>query len=153
MKDKDFLRLTQVEESLRPYRNLLRLVPPKRGWVHAIREALGMSNRQLAERVGVDATQSVEDMQEYEVRGTIKLQTLRKVADALECDVVYALIPREPLEEIRRERAKIVARRTLNRVAHSMRLEDQGVSKKTEDAEFNRRVEKLLVGRPRDLWD
>jgi predicted DNA-binding mobile mystery protein A len=153
MKDKDSLRLEQIEETLRPYRRLLDLQLPRRGWVHAIKEALGMSNRQLAGRVGVKASQTVEDMQEYEVSGTIKLQTLRKLANALDCQLVYALVPRKPLKQIRRDRARVVASRLLKRVSHSMRLEDQGVSKRMEDSELDRRVEKLLAGNPKALWD
>lgn len=153
MKDKDFLRLEQVEEALKPYRKLLDLQPPSRGWARAIKEALGMTNKQLAKRVGVEASQSVEDMQEYEMSGTIKLQTLRKLAKALDCHFVYALVPRKPLEEFRRERASLVARRSLRRVSHSMKLEDQGVGQKVEERELNRRIEKLLAGNPKALWD
>ena len=153
MKDKDLLRIQQIEDSLAPYRNLLNLQLPRRGWVRAIREALGMTSRQLAARIGVRAPQSVEDMQEYEVSGTIKLQTLRKLAEALECRLVYALVPREPLEDIRRGRARVVARRLLKGVSHSMSLEDQAVSKKMEESELNRRIERLLAGNPKALWD
>lgn len=153
MKDKDFLRISQLEETLRPYRKLVELVPPRGGWIRAIREALGMSSRQLAKRLGIAASQSVDDMQEYEVRGTIKLQTLRKLANGLQCDLVYVLVPRKPLEEIRNEQARLVATRILKRVAHSMKLEDQAVSKQMEEKELDRRVEKLLLGNPKRLWD
>jgi predicted DNA-binding mobile mystery protein A len=152
MKDKDLLRLEQLEENLRPYRRLLDLQSPRRGWVRAIKEALGMTSKQLATRVGVKAPQTVEDMQEYEVSGTIKLQTLRKLAAALDCQLVYALVPRKTLEEIRREQARRVAQRFLKRVSHSMKLEDQGVSKRMEESELDRRIEKLLRGSPRALW-
>jgi len=153
MKDKDFLRIEQIEGAVRPYRKLIELQPPRGGWVRAIKESLGMTNKQLAKRIGVKASQSVEDMQEYEVSGTIKLQTLRKLATALECRLVYALVPREPLEEIRRERARMVARRQLKRVSHTMSLEDQAISKRAEESELNRRVEKLLAGNAKALWD
>jgi len=153
MKDKDFLRISQLEETLRPYRKLVGLIPPRGGWIRAIREALGMSSRQLAKRVGIAASQSVDDMQEYEVRRTIKLQTLRKLANGLQCDLVYVLVPRKPLEEIRNEQARLVATRILKRVAHSMKLEDQAVSKQMEEKELDRRVEKLLLGNPKRLWD
>jgi predicted DNA-binding mobile mystery protein A len=145
--------LQQLEETLAPYRRLTNLLPPARGWVHAIREALGMSGPQLAKRIGVRAPQSVEDMQGYEISGTIKLKTLRKLANALECDLVYALVPREPLEEIRRKRARAVASRLVKRVSHSMKLEEQGVSKQIEQDELNRRVESLLQGKAKKLWD
>lgn len=126
---------------------------PRLGWVRAIREALGMSAPQLARRMRIKAAQSVEDMQKDEVSGTIKLQTLVKLANALECDVVYALIPRKPIQDIRREQAVTVARNHISRISHSMSLEDQAVSSEAEQAEFNRRVEKLLYGNPKKLWD
>lgn len=153
MKDKDYLRIEQIEDMLRPYRKLVELQPPRGGWVRAVKEALGMTNSQLARRIGVKASQSVEDMQEYEVSGTIKLQTLRKLARALECRLVYALVPQEPLEEIRRGQARTVARRQLKRVSHTMSLEDQAISKKAEESDLNRRIEKLLAGNPKALWD
>ena len=153
MNDRDNLRVKQLDETLAPYRPLTTVPPPKRGWVYEIREALGMSSPQLAKRIKVRAAQSVEDMQDYEVSETIKLKTLRKLANALECDLVYALVPREPLQEIRRKRARTVASRLVKRVSHSMKLEEQKVSKQIEDDELNRRVEKLLQGNPKKLWD
>jgi hypothetical protein len=62
-------------------------------------------------------------------------------------------VPMQPLDEIRRERARIVARRQLKRVSHSMSLEDQDVSKKAEQSDLNRRIQKLLSGNPKALWD
>ena len=153
MNDKALLRIAQLDETLGPYRKLVNVVVPKRGWVYAVREALGMSSRQLAKRAGVKASQSIEDMQNDEVSETIKLQTLRKLANALECDLVYALVPRESLEEIRRRRARVVASRLVKRVSHTMKLEDQAVSRQIEENELNRRVEKLLSGNPNKLWD
>ena len=112
-----------------------------------------MSSRQLAKRAGVKASQSIEDMQNDEVSETIKLQTLRKLASALDCDLVYALVPRESLEEIRHRRARVVASPLVKRVSHAMKLEDQAVSRQIEENELNRRVEKLLSGNPNKLWD
>src|SRR5262249_22145827 len=115
MKDKDYLRIQQMEEALRPFRLVVDV--PRRGGVWAIQNALGMSNRQLAKRLGLKQ-QSIEDMQEDEAKGTIKLQTLRKLARALDCRVVYALVPNEPIEQIRKRQALEVAKRQLKPVAH-----------------------------------
>ena len=69
---------------------------PARGWVRAIRDALGMSSTELAARMGV--TQSwIPAMERNEVDGSIRLDTLRRAADALDCDVVYTLVPRTSL--------------------------------------------------------
>lgn len=152
MNDKDLLRLRQTDEALSPFRALVNTTPPRRGWVRAIQEALGISNRQLAKRLKLKP-QTIEDMQEYEAKETIKIQTLRKLAGALDCRLVYALVPNEPLEEMRLEQARKVARRQLTPVAHSMSLEAQGVSDVEQKEELDRLVQKLLAGNPRKLWE
>lgn len=153
MKEKDFIRIEQLERSLAPFRALPLVKRPRLGWVRAMREALGMSSPQLARRMGIKAAQSVEDMQKDEVGGTIKLQTLAKLADALECDLVYALVPRKPISDIRRDQAAAIARKHIGRVSHSMSLEGQAVSSEAELSEFTRREHKLLYGNPKKLWD
>lgn len=153
MKDKDFLRRQQIEEAVRPFRDLITTNPPRRGWVKAIQEALGMTNVQLAKRLKLKAPQTIEDMQTYEARGTIKLNTLRKLAEALGCRVVYAVVPLKPLDEIRRTRAIEVAKQQLRHVFHSMNLENQGISSIEEEKETERLADELLAGNPKKLWE
>jgi predicted DNA-binding mobile mystery protein A len=153
MKDKDILKMEQLEQTLRPARKLQELQRPRLGWVRAIREALGMSSPQLARRMSIKAAQSVEDMQKDEVSGAIRLQTLGKLARALDCELVYALVPRKSLDEIRREQATIVAKRLIRRVSHSMSLEDQAITHESEQRQLERRIENLLAGNPKALWD
>lgn len=71
---------------------------PAAGWIRTVRESLGMTTRQLGRRMGVAHT-SVAGLEHGEVAGTLKLDTLRRAADALDCDLVYALVPRRPLTE------------------------------------------------------
>ncbi len=153
MKTKDIIRIAHLDAAVAPFEGLAEASPPRLGWVRAIREALGMTSAQLAKRIHVKAPQTIEDMQEYEATGTIKLQTLRKLAAALECDLVYALVPKKPLQEIRREQAERIARRTIGRISNTMKLEDQGVRKEVEELELKRRIDKLLNGNPKALWD
>lgn len=152
MNEKDYVRLQQIEEAIKPFRPLVDTQPPRRGWIRAIQQALGVTNRQLAIRLHLKP-QTIEDMQEYEAKETIKLQTLRKLAQALDCRLVYAVVPNKPLEEMRLEQARKVARRQLKRVAHSMSLEAQGVSDADQKSELDRLVQKLLAGNPRKLWE
>ena len=152
MKDKDLLRLQQMEDAVRPFRTLLDAPPPRRGWIRAIQEALGMTNVQLARRLKLKP-QTIEDMQKYEVSGTIKLQTLHKLAEALGCHVVYAIVPSKPLDEMQHDRAHTIARRQLQHVSHSMKLEAQGVSSKEEERQLELLIQKLLAGNPKRLWE
>jgi predicted DNA-binding mobile mystery protein A len=120
---------------------------PVHGWIRAIREALGMTTRQLSRRMRV-AQSSILDFEKSEVDDTIKLSTLRRAAEALDCTLVYALVPNKPLATIVRDRARRIIRNQLAPVEHSMTLEDQRVDI------TNRQVEDLILGLdPRKLWD
>ncbi|MGD9596833.1 MAG: mobile mystery protein A [Steroidobacteraceae bacterium] len=153
MRDIDILRIQQLEELLKPLRKVADIQPPVGGWIRAIREAIGMTNVQLAKRLGRRAPQSIEDLQQSEAAGTIKLDRLRELAEAMGCRLVYAVVPGKPLDELRRERAVEVARRILRRTSHSMKLEAQDVGSKEEERALGRQVEKLLAGNPKRLWE
>lgn len=123
--------------------------PPVRGWIKAIRQALGMTTAQLAQRMGVRQP-SVTALEQSEVKGTIELATLRRAAEALDCTLVYALIPNKPLEATIRERARAFARRRWRPVEHSMLLEDQQVKRKDSEAELEDIIRET---NPRRFWD
>ena len=97
---------------------------PQGGWVTAIREALGMSRKDLATRLKVTES-SVARLESSERAGTAQLDTLRRAADALGCDLVYALVPRRPLEDMVQDQAHAWAVKMLAEVHHTMLLEDQ----------------------------
>jgi predicted DNA-binding mobile mystery protein A len=99
---------------------------PAGGWVRAIREALGMTTADLATRLGV-AQSTIQRLEASEQAGRIQLDTLARVADALDCDLVYALVPRRPLEDVVDDRARELARDELVSVGHTMDLEAQGL--------------------------
>lgn len=101
--------------------------PPPRGWIKAIREALGMTTAQLAKRLGVRQP-SIVDLERSEEKGSIELATLRRVAEALDCSLVYALVPNRPLEVTIRARARTLLLRRRRPIEHTMLLEDQGVA-------------------------
>lgn len=127
----------------------MRQSQPVRGWIKAIREALGMTAEQLAKRLGVKQP-SVVALEQSEAKGTIELATLRRVAEALDCTLVYALVPNKPLEQTVRERARLFARRRREPIEHSMALEDQKVQRKETEALID---EILRETNPRRFWD
>jgi predicted DNA-binding mobile mystery protein A len=99
-------------------------VMPRSGWLRAVREALGMSAKDLAARLGVSES-TVVRLEMSERAQTAQLDSLRRAADALGCDLVYALVPRRPLEDTVGEQARKRAREDLTRVRHTMLLEEQ----------------------------
>jgi predicted DNA-binding mobile mystery protein A len=148
----DNLRIAQLDRALEDFRGLRHRPPPKAGWVRAVREALGMSLRQLAGRAGIAKT-TVRMTELNEAGGTVQLDSLRRLADALECDLVYALIPRSSLQATRRERAKEIAADLVGRVSSSMELEDQGVPEAQRQRQIEELTTEILERRSRDLWD
>lgn len=111
-----------------------KLARPPRGWIRAVREALGMSSAVLGARLGVTPG-AVIRLEQSEASDRIRLDTLRRAADALGCDLVYALVPRRPLTTVVRERARELAHLQAAAVEQTMRLEDQatGEAKALED--------------------
>ena len=148
----EHLKIRQVDSSLEPLRQLQDVIPPDAGWARAIREALGMSIRQLAQRMGVSKT-TAATLERNEASGAIKLSSLEALARALECDLVYALVPRATLEETVRNRARRIAERTVRRVSQSMELEEQGIPVPEWERQVSDLAERLWQDMPRDLWD
>ena len=141
----------KLDERFRDLGPAQKYAPPPRGWIQAIRKALGMTTSQLAERLRIKQP-SLVSMEQSEARGSIELATLRRAAAALDCTLVYALIPNKPLEATVLERARTFARKRREAVEHSMVLEDQKVTGKSTDAEA-RLDEILRETNPRLFWD
>jgi predicted DNA-binding mobile mystery protein A len=140
--DKRFTGLRRLAQSPRP---------PK-GWLRAIRDALGMTTAQFARRLGVSQPRIIE-LEQSEVSGSVTLNTLQRAAEALGCRLVYALIPEKPLAETVRERTELIAERQLKAVEQTMRLEDQSVKDATAAKDLRRQFVEELLRRPARLWD
>lgn len=127
-KDLNTLGRWALDTQLKPLRDMEPLIRPGRGWIKAIREAIGMTTGQFARRLGVSQPR-VAALEKAEADGVVTLKSLRQAAEALDCDFVYALVPRKPLEQVVKDRARDVAERQLARTDQTMRLENQAVSK------------------------
>src|SRR5215475_10476459 len=128
-----------LDERLKEFRPVSRFTPPLKGWIRAIRQALGMTTEQLANRLGVRQP-TLHKLEQSEVQSSIELATLRRVAAALDCTLVYAFVPNQSLEETVRARARSFTCRRLAPVEHSMLLEDQKVEGTAEEE----RVDEVL---------
>jgi predicted DNA-binding mobile mystery protein A len=104
---------------------------PPRGWIRAVREALGMSAAALGSRLGTTAG-AVTRLEQSEEADHVRLETLRRAADALGCDLIYLLVPRRPLTTVVRERAHEMARRQAAAVEQTMLLENQATGQTSE---------------------
>jgi len=138
-----------LDERFRELKPIARYNTPVRGWIKAVREALGMTTKQLASRLGVKQP-SVVAIEQSEAKGSIELATLRRVAEALDCTLAYVLIPNKSLETTVRDRARAFERRRRGPVEHSMLLEDQKVKGKNVETRLD---EVVRDTNPRIFWD
>jgi predicted DNA-binding mobile mystery protein A len=142
--DKELARLQRDAQFMREHM-------PREGWVRSIRKSLGMSMRSFSRRIGFKEPASVKELERNERAGTITLQTLRRAAEAIDADFVYAIVPRQSLREMVAARAREVARQRLAPIAKSMALEEQGLTKTQIDRQIHELAQEL-ERTPDRLW-
>lgn len=145
------LKLRQLDAALQRWRRADLPPRPSTGWIKAVREGLGMAAAHLAARLGV-ATSTVTRLERSEADDTISLATLRRAAEALGCELHYALVPKESLADTLENRAMAVARQQMAAVGHTMALEAQATSTEAVEAQTRSLAESLLKGSRRALW-
>jgi predicted DNA-binding mobile mystery protein A len=145
------LAIRQLDETMSRYKPL-EAVQLRKGWIRAIRDALGMTGEQLAKRLGVNK-QRVSRLERDEVLGKVTLKTLHKVAGALDCRFVYGFVPRESLERMVEKNARALAAKRMKRSNQTMRLEKQELSEKEQREAFEVIVGDITSTMPRSLWD
>ncbi len=141
-----------IDKRLNSLRNSDSFARPPKGWVRAIREALGMTTAQLGKRIGVSQSRAF-DIEKSEVSGKITLGSLERAAHALDCRLVYALVPRESLSSLAEERALKLAQKKLKAASHSMVLENQRVNREDEEFQIKELAKRLLEKPGSALWE
>jgi len=145
------LKLRQLDATLNRWRNAGLPPRPPSGWIKAIRESLGMAAAHLATRLGV-ATSTVTRLEASEADDTVSLGTLRRAAEALGCELHYALVPKQSLADTLENRAMALARQQMAAVNHTMALEAQSISREAVEVQTRALAEELLKGSRRALW-
>jgi predicted DNA-binding mobile mystery protein A len=121
------LRIRQLERGLESFTAARDSPRPQKGWLRAIREATGITIRQMAIRLGKAPTLAAK-LEKSEAEYRITLGSLRDAADALGCQLVYALVPKSgSLQELAEQRTRTKAAENVRAVEHTMALEDQAV--------------------------
>ncbi len=145
------LKLRQLDANLSRWRSADLPSRPPSGWVKAVREGLGMAATHLAARLGV-TTSTVTRLETSEADDTISLTTLRRAAEALGCELHYALVPKQSLADTLESRALALARQQMVAVSHTMALEAQATSREAVEEQTRALAKNLLKGSRRALW-
>lgn len=125
---------------------------PQEGWLRTVRTAFGMSGTQLAKRLGVTKAR-ISKAEQDEPNGSVTLKTMQAMADAMDCKFVYAVVPKQNVEEIIKQRAIEKARVQVKAASTHMALEAQSLSKEQLDFEIERIAAQIMDKMPADLWN
>ena len=147
-----YLARIQLDSSLERFSNLRKIPRPAGGWLRGIREALGMSGKQFARRLGVSPPR-ITALEQSERSGAVTIKSMQQAADALDCVFICAVLPRESLEKTIRKRAEALAHDRIKRVHHSMLLEAQQLTANEQQSVFKDEVERLMREMPKELWE
>jgi predicted DNA-binding mobile mystery protein A len=119
------MRLKQLSRSLASFEEAKTVARPSHGWLQTIREALGISLKQVGRMAG-SSKQLIQRFETAEAEDRITLRNLRRVAEAMGCELVYAIVPKSgSIEELAEQRARDEATKRVLSVEHTMALEDQ----------------------------
>jgi len=146
------MAIQQLDRQLAELKPLKSIQPPVRGWLRAIRDALGMSGPQMAGRMSV-TKQRISLMEKAEVNGSATLNSMRQAAEALDCVFVYAVLPRDSLQATLERQARKLVQREQAYTAHTMLLEDQLPSGEERREAMDAGVADIIRRLPKQLWD
>ena len=144
-----------IENKIKPWQALREDRRPSSGWLRVIRGALGLNIRQLADRLGVQHS-SVSRLEKREVQGKATIESLTKAAEAMNCQLIYAIVPKagfNNLNEIIDQQATILANYLVKKTGHNMRLESQGISDKEMKKQISQLAIELKAKMNSHLWE
>ena len=144
-----------IEKKISPWKKLRTEKRPPNGWLKAVRGALGMSTRQLAKKCGVHHS-TILRIEKNEVQNKVSIESLKKIASAMDCQLVYAIVPQvkyNNLEEIIDKQAMFLARKLIKKAAHTMQLESQGISSKEIENQTRKLANELKYKMDSRFWE
>jgi len=105
----------------------------------------------LAHKLGV-VPSTISRLEDSETYDAITLSSLKKIAESLNCDLQYCLVPRKSIEAMKRDQAEKVVRQRMRSVRHTMVLESQGTSKHSTNNQIEDEINTLLNRNIKGLW-
>lgn len=153
MRNKRILLIEQLDQKLQPFSQTRMVLVPERGWINTIRTTLNMTMAQLGNKLNI-TRQGVKRIEESEANGTITLNSLKDVANAMDLKFVYALVPKNgTIDDLIETKAEKLAQKIVLRTNQNMKLEDQGIG----DDKISKTIKDLATEIKRELrkslWD
>ena len=128
------------------------LAQPRNGWIRTTRQALGMRLVDLAKQLHLTEG-ALRQNESAELNESITMKHLRRAAEGMGCELVYAIIPKTSLENLYEDQIRKRAVSDANRTARTMELEQQGVSSEVTERQVEDLFREYMRDPPKDLWD
>lgn len=147
------LQKKQLQQMMDAFQKVGQETRPPLGWVKSIRSALGISLEQLAKKLKV-SKQNVQMLESREREQSITLRSLQEMANALDMQLVYGMIPKDgSLNALIERKAEQIAKEIVERTSQNMSLEDQKNSAQRLKEAIQERKAELMRTLPKTLWD
>ncbi len=147
------LSVHQLDDQIRQYVNGQRFDRIPQGWIRSSRTAIGMTLKQLAKRLGFSVP-AAKNFEMREVDEAITLASLRKIANAMEMDLVYYFKPKQDsLDDLLQFRSELKAKELMERSNQAMLLENQEADNKNKSREYDRLITEIRNQKLSSLWD
>ncbi|HCN38170.1 MAG TPA: mobile mystery protein A [Bacteroidetes bacterium] len=138
LKNTDF-KLKQLDNKFDYLKEFKKVERPKEGWINEIRKSLGMTYKNLADKLKVSPPM-IKLYEKSEINNKITIETLSKVAESMNCKFVYAIIPETSLQKIIYDRTDEVVDYIMDKSNRLMELENQNTNN-----EFKKQQKKDII--------
>ena len=153
MRNKRKLLIEQLDQKLKPFQKTGMALVPNKGWINTIRTTLNMTMAQLGTKLKI-TRQGVKKIEESEAKGTISINSLKEVGEALDLKLVYGFVPKDgTINNLISAKAEKLARKIVLRTHQNMRLEDQGIGDKKITESIRDLAHEIKREVRKSLWD
>lgn len=153
MRNKRKLLIEQLDQKLKPFQKTEIVLVPNKGWIHTIRTTLHMTMGQLGANLNI-TRQGVKRIEESEAKGTISINSLKEVGEALELKFIYGFVPKDgSINNLINSKAENLARKIILRTNQNMKLENQGIGDEKINGSIKDLANEIKREMRKSLWD
>jgi predicted DNA-binding mobile mystery protein A len=153
MRNKRKLMIEQLDKELMPFLKTKEVLLPDRGWINTIRTTLNMTMAQLGKKLNI-TRQGVKKIEDSESNGTITINSIREVANAMEMKLVYAIVPKDgSIDDFIQSKSEKLAQKIVLRTHQNMRLENQGIADERIRESIKDLASEIKRELRKSLWD
>lgn len=150
---KSELQIEHLEKKIEPFKKTESVITPQIGWIKTIRTTLGMSLEQLGKKLHINRS-SVSRMETRESKGSITINKMEEVGNALGMKFIYGFVPIDgSINKLIEKKAKNLATEIVMRTSGNMKLEDQENSPERIRKAIEERTKEIMEEMPKKLWD